>query len=257
MPDLYFWTVAVIAVFIVALSKSGLVGSLGMVAVPLMSLVMPARDAAGMLLPLLLVMDAIAIWTYRKDADWRILKIMLPGAMVGTLVGWALWSFVSDAMVLLFIGIITLLFILDALLPIRKKLEGLPPSKPWGRFWGGFAGFTSFISHTGGPPFQIYVLPQRLSPVIFSGTSAFFFAIVNTAKLVPYFFLGQLNVANLTHAAILAPLAVVGVMIGVWLVRRISVKRFYQLTYWLVFLLALKLIYDGAIGVFFTGAAVA
>lgn len=255
MPDLYFWTVAVLAVFIVALSKSGLVGSLGMVAVPMLSLVMPARDAAGMLLPLLLVMDAIAVWNYRKDADWRILKIMLPGAMVGTLVGWALWSFVSDAMVLLFIGIITLLFILDALLPIRKRLEGLPPSKPWGTFWGGFAGFTSFISHTGGPPFQIYTLPQRLSPVIYSGTTAFFFAIVNTAKLVPYFFLGQLNVTNLTHAAILAPLAVAGVMLGVWLVRRISVKRFYQITYWLVFLLSLKLIYDGAVGVFFAGTA--
>lgn len=250
MPDMYFWTIAVLAIFIVALSKSGLVGSLGMVGVPLLSLVMPARDAAGMMLPLLLVMDAIAIWTYRKDADWRILKIMLPGAMVGTIIGWVLWSFVSDDMVLLFVGVLTLLFILDALLPIRKKLLGLPPSKPWGRFWGGFAGFTSFISHTGGPPFQIYVLPQKLSPVIFSGTTAFFFAIVNTAKLVPYFFLGQLNVANLTHAAILAPVAIIGVLLGVLLVRRISVKRFYQLTYWLVFLLALKLIYDGAMGVF-------
>ena len=101
MPDLYFWIIAVLAVFIVALSKSGLVGSLGMVGVPLLSLVMPARDAAGMMLPLLLVMDAIAIWTYRKDADWRILRIMLPGAFVGTIVGWVLWSFVSDAMVLL------------------------------------------------------------------------------------------------------------------------------------------------------------
>lgn len=250
MPDLYFWTVAVLAVFIVALSKSGLVGSLGLVGVPLLSLVMPARDAAGMMLPLLLVMDAIAVWTYRKDADWRILKIMLPGAFAGTVVGWVLWSFVSDAMVLLFVGILTLLFILDALLPLRKKLEGLPPSKPWGTFWGGAAGFTSFISHTGGPPFQIYVLPQKLTPVTFSGTTAFFFAIVNTAKLVPYFFLGQLNVSNLTHAAMLAPLAVAGVIIGVWLVRRISVKRFYQLTYWLVFLLSLYIIYKGAMGVF-------
>ena len=254
MSDLYFWGIAVLAVFVVALSKSGLVGSLGLVGVPLLSLVMPARDAAGMMLPLLLVMDAIAVWTYRKDADWRILRIMLPGAFVGTVVGWVLWSFVSDAMVLLFVGILTLLFILDALLPLRKKLEGLPPSKPWGAFWGGAAGFTSFISHTGGPPFQIYVLPQKLTPVKFSGTTAFFFAIVNSAKLIPYFFLGQLNVANLSHAAILAPLAVVGVMVGVFLVRRISVKRFYQLTYWLVFLLALKLIYDGAVGVFFTGA---
>jgi uncharacterized membrane protein YfcA len=255
MYDLTFWAVAVLAVFIVALSKSGLVGSLGLVGVPLLSLVMPARDAAGMMLPLLLVMDAIAVWTYRKDADWRILRIMLPGALVGTVVGWVLWSFVSDAMVLLFVGILTLLFILDALLPLRKKLEGLPPSKGWGTLWGGIAGFTSFISHTGGPPFQIYVLPQRLSPVNFSGTTAFFFAIVNSAKLIPYFFLGQLNVGNLTHAAILAPLAILGVIAGVWLVRRISMKRFYQLTYWLVFLLALKIIYDGAMGVFFSGGA--
>jgi uncharacterized membrane protein YfcA len=254
MTDLYFWAIAALAVLIVALSKSGLLGSLGLVGVPLLSLVMPARDAAGMLLPLLLVMDAIAVWTYRKEADWRILRLMLPGAAVGTIIGWVLWSFVSDAMVLLFVGILTLLFVLDAILPLRKKLEGLPPSKPWGAFWGGAAGFTSFISHTGGPPFQIYVLPQKLSPVLFSGTSAFFFAIVNTAKLIPYFFLGQLNVSNLSHAAILAPLAIVGVVAGVWLVRRISVKRFYQITYWLVFLLALKLIYDGAVGVFFAGA---
>lgn len=255
MPDLYFWIIAVIAVFIVALSKSGLLGSLGMVAVPLLTFVMPARDAAGMMLPLLLVMDAIAVWTYRKDCDWRIIRIMVPGALVGTLIGWALWSVVSDAMVLLFVGITTLLFILDALLPLRKKLDGLPPSKPWGAFWGGFAGFTSFISHTGGPPFQIYVLPQKLTPVNYSGTNAFFFAIVNTAKLIPYFFLGQLNVSNLSHAAVLAPLAAVGVLIGVWLVRRISIKRFYQLTYWLVFILALKLVYDGFIGVFLAGPA--
>ena len=253
MHDPIFWTVAVLAVFVVALSKSGLLGSLGMVAVPMLALVMSPRDAAGMLLPLLLVMDVIAVWTYRKDADWHILRIMLPGAAIGTLIGWALWTVVSDSMVLLLVGVITLLFILDALLPLRKKLEGLPPSRPWGAFWGGFAGFTSFISHTGGPPFQIYVLPQRLTPVLYSGTSAFFFAIVNAAKLVPYFFLGQLNVANLTTGAILVPVAVAGVFIGVWAVRRISVKRFYQITYWLVFVLSLKLIYDGVVGTFLAG----
>jgi uncharacterized membrane protein YfcA len=255
MHDLYFWAIAVLAVLIVALSKSGLLGSLGLVGVPLLSLVMPAREAAGMLLPLLLVMDAIAVWTYRKDADWRILWIMLPGAAIGTLAGWALWAVVSDAAVLLFVGVLTLLFVMDAMLPLRKKLEGLPPSKPWGTFFGGAAGFVSFISHTGGPPFQIYVLPQKLTPVRYSGTSSFFFAIVNSAKLIPYAFLGQLNVSNLSNAALLVPVAVVGVIAGVWLVRRISMKRFYQITYWLVFLLALKIIYDGAMGVFFTGTA--
>jgi uncharacterized protein len=255
MIDLTFWALAITAVIIVAFSKAGLLGSLGLVAVPMLSLVMPARDAAGMFLPLLLVMDAIAVWTYRRDADWHILWIMIPGAAVGTLVGWALWSVVSDAMVLLFVGIITLLFVLDAVLPLRKKLEGLPPSKPWGWFWGGFAGFTSFISHTGGPPFQIYVLPQKLSPVRYSGTNAFFFAIVNSMKLIPYFFLGQLSVSNLTIGLMLAPLAVVGVLVGVYLVRRISVKLFYQIAYVLVAVIAVKLVWDGAVGVFFAGAA--
>ncbi|MFN3401651.1 MAG: sulfite exporter TauE/SafE family protein [Ferrovibrio sp.] len=248
--DPYFVTVAVIAVLIVGLSKAGLLGSLGMVGVPLLTLVMPARDAAGMMLPVLLAMDAIAIYAYRKEVNWKILWIMLPGAAIGTLVGWVLWAFVSDDAVLLFVGVVTLLFILDALLPLRKKLEGLPPSRPWGVFWGGFAGFTSFISHTGGPPFQIYVLPQRLPPAIYAGTSAFFFAIVNSAKLIPYFFLGQLSVANLTLSAALIPVGILGVLIGIFMVRRISMALFYRIAYWLVFLLALKLIWDGARGVF-------
>jgi uncharacterized protein len=248
--DPYFIAIAVIAVLIVGLSKAGLLGSLGMVGVPLLSLVMPARDAAGMMLPVLLAMDAIAVYAYRKDVDWRILRRMLPGAAVGTIIGWVLWAFVSDAAVLLFVGVVTLLFILDAILPLRKKLEGLPPSTPWGLFWGGFAGFTSFISHTGGPPFQIYVLPQRLPPAIYSGTSAVFFAIVNSAKLIPYFFLGQLNVHNLQLSATLIPTGIAGVFLGIFLVRRISIVWFYRIAYWLVFLLALKLIWDGARGVF-------
>ena len=250
MLDPYFVTVAVIAVLIVGLSKAGLLGSLGMVGVPLLSLVMPARDAAGMMLPVLLAMDAIAVFAYRREVDWRVIGIMLPGAAVGTLLGWVLWAFVSDSAVLLFVGVVTLLFILDAILPLRKKLEGLPPSRPWGIFWGAFSGFTSFISHTGGPPFQIYVLPQRLPPAIYAGTTAVFFAIVNTAKLIPYFFLGQLNVHNLTLSAMLIPVGIGGVFIGIALVRRISMALFYRVAYWLVFLLALKLVWDGARGVF-------
>lgn len=246
--DPFFVTIAVSTVLLVGLSKAGLLGSLGMVGVPLLTFIMPARDAAGMMLPVLLAMDVIAVWSYRRDVDWHILKIMLPGAMLGTLIGWGLWTVVSDAMVLLFVGIITLLFILDAILPLRKRLEGLPPSTPWGRFWGTFSGFTSFVSHTGAPPFQIYVLPQRLPPAVFAGTAAWFFAIVNASKLVPYYFLGQLNPANLTLSAMLAPVGVAGVLAGVYLVRRISAKYFYRIAYWLVFLLALKLVWDGATG---------
>ncbi|MVS99978.1 sulfite exporter TauE/SafE family protein [Devosia marina] len=248
MIDPVFVTIAVIAVLVVGLSKAGLLGGLGVVGVPLLTLVMAPREAAGMMLPVLLCMDAVAIWMYRKECDWSLIRIMLPGAAVGTLLGWAFWAVVSDSAVLLMVGVVTLLFVLDAILPLRKKLEGLPPSKPWGVFWGGIAGFTSFISHTGGPPFQIYTLPRRLPPAVYAGTTAFFFAIVNTAKLVPYYFLGQLNAQNLTLSAALAPVGLIGVCIGVYLVRRIDAKLFYRIAYWLVFLLALKLVWDGVTG---------
>ncbi|HTM78511.1 MAG TPA: sulfite exporter TauE/SafE family protein [Devosia sp.] len=249
MTDPYFITIAVIAVLLVGLSKSGLLAGLGVVGVPLLTLIMPAREAAAILLPVLIAMDVIAVYAYRKDFSWHILKIMLPGAAIGTLVGWVLWAFVSDAVVLLLVGVITLLFVLDALLPLRKRLEGLPPSTPWGTFWGGLSGFTSFVSHTGGPPFQIYVLPQRLSPALYSGTMAMFFAAVNAAKLVPYYFLGQLSVENLELAAMLVPVGLFGVVAGIFLVRRISAKHFYTIAYGLVFLLSLKLIWDGFRGV--------
>ena len=245
MVDPVFVTIAVVAVLIVGLSKAGLLGGLGVVGVPLLTLVMAPRDAAGMMLPVLLCMDAVAIWMYRKECDWSLLRIMLPGAAVGTLIGWALWAVVSDAVVLLMVGVVTLLFVLDAVFPIRKKLEGLPPSKPWGAFWGAVAGFTSFISYTGGPPFQIYVLPRKLAPALYAGTTAFFFAIVNSAKLIPYYFLGQLNVHNLMLSAALAPVGVLGVFLGVYLVRRIDARLFYRIAYWLVFLLALQLIWEG------------
>lgn len=246
MFDPLFVFIAVSAVLIVGLSKAGLLGGLGVVGVPLLTLVMAPRDAAGMMLPVLLCMDAVAIWMYRRECNWHIIRIMLPGAAVGTILGWVLWAVVSDAVVLLMVGVVTLLFCLDAVLPLRKKLEGLPPSRPWGAFWAAVAGFTSFISHTGGPPFQIYVLPRKLAPAVYAGTTAFFFAIVNTAKLVPYYFLGQLNTHNLMLSAALAPVGVLGVLLGVWLVRRIDARLFYRIAYWLVFLLALQLIWEGS-----------
>jgi uncharacterized protein len=248
MFDPAFYAVAIAAVFVVGLSKSGLVASMGMVGVPLLTLVMPARDAAGMMLPLLLVMDAIALFVYRREVDWRIFWILLPGAMIGTAIGWVLSSVVSEAMVRLVIGIVTFLFVLDAWLPLRKKLAGLPPSRPWGTFWGGIAGFTSFVSHTGGPPVQIYLLPLKLPPALFAGTNAVFFAVVNAVKIVPYFFLGQLSVSNMQAAATLVPVAIAGMLIGVYLVRRISQDLFYRIAYVLIFILSLKLIYDGVAG---------
>lgn len=250
MSDPYFWSVAVLAVFVVALAKSGLLGSIGVVGVPLLTLVMAPREAAGVMLPLLLIMDAFAVVAYRREFDWKNLKILLPGAIVGIGIGWIFSAWVTESMVLLMIGIISFVFILDAVLPLRKKLQGLPPSRGWGAFWGALAGFTSFVSHTGGPPYQVFVLPQKLSPAIYAGTTAWFFASLNATKLVPYYFLGQLSLSNLELSAILAPIAILGMLLGIYLVRRISIELFYRIAYVLVFLLSIKLIYDGAMGIF-------
>ena len=252
MFDPWFWGVAVATVAIVALSKSGLLGSLGMVGVPLLSFVMPAREAAGMLLPLLCIMDAVGLLAFRKEFDGRLVRIMLIGGVAGTLLGWALWSVITDAQVLLIVGILTMLFIIDAVVPWRRNLMPASngPSTPWGIFWGTVAGITSFISHTGGPPAQIYLLPQKLQPNIYSGTTVVFFAALNYGKLIPYYFLGQLSVSNLESDLALAPIAIAFMLAGVWLVRRVNIRTFYTLAYVLVFFVALKLIYDGYLGTF-------
>lgn len=256
MFDPWFWSVALATILIVALSKSGFLGSLGMMGVPLLSLIMPAREAAGMLLPLLCLMDVIGLIAFHREFDARNVRIMLIGGLIGTLTGWALWSVITDAEVLLIVGILTLLFVIDAVVPWRRRLaDGTPPSRPWGVFWGAVAGLTSFISHTGGPPAQIYLLPQKMPPNIYSGTTVVFFAALNFGKLIPYYFLGQLSVANLETGALLAPVAIAGMLVGIWLVRRISGKLFYNVAYVLVFFVAIKLVYDGYLGVFFPAHA--
>jgi len=250
MPDALFYAVAIPAIFLVGLGKSGLVASLGMVGVPLLAFVMPARDATGMMLPLLLVMDAIALITYRREVDWKIFWIILPGGLLGTALGWVLSAVVTEAAVRLAIGLISVAFVLDAWLPLREKLARPNPSRVWGTFWATVSGFTSFVSHTGAPPLQIYMMPLQMRPSLFAGTFAVFFAAINVIKLVPYAHLGQLSVSNLWAAATLVPVAIAGMLTGVFLVRRIDERVFYRVTYVFVFLLGLKLVYDGAVGMF-------
>ncbi len=248
--DPLFVACVVIAAILVGFSKSGLMVSIGALNVPMLTLVMPARDAAGALLPVMIAVDVIALFYYLRYADWHLLWVMLPGSMLGIAVGWLLSSAVDEHSVRLAIGVVTLIFVLDAYLPLRKKLASLPPSRFWGTFWGAISGFTSFMSHTGGPPYQIYALPQRQAPVVFAGTAAVFFAITNVAKLIPYYFLGQLEANNLLLSAIMTPIALVSMALGFYLLKRMSPKAFYHLAYGLLFLFSLKLIWDGLSGLF-------
>ncbi|MBL8584331.1 MAG: sulfite exporter TauE/SafE family protein [Rhizobiaceae bacterium] len=247
--DPWFYAVSVPAVILVGLSKGGFGGGVGFVGVPLMSLVMSPLQAAAILLPILILMDITSVWTWRGVYDRRTLADMLPGAMAGIGIGWLTAAVVTVEMVRFIVGAVAVIFVLRWLVQqLRHGPTHATRRNPvMALFWGTVAGFTSFVAHVGGPPFQIYALPLRLDPKIFTGTSAIFFALTNAIKLVPYFTLGQFDRTNLAASAILMPIAPLATVAGAWLVRRMRPEVFYPLTYATVGLLSLKLIYDGLV----------
>ena len=247
MEEIGFWLAAVMAAALVGMGKGG-VPIVGMLGVPVMALVMNPVVAAGMLLPVYVVSDAFGLYAYRHAFDRRVLGIVVPGAIVGIGVGWATASVVPEAAVTLLVGVIGVAFALNLILrkPVvtdPKRAEVAP-----GLFWGAVTGFTSFVSHAGAPPYQVYTLPLGLTKAVFAGTSTIAFAIINAVKLIPYYALGQLNAGNLKLAAVLAVPAVIAVFAGVGLVKRMPEKLFFRLVTWALLLISSKLIWDGARG---------
>ncbi|MCB1437649.1 MAG: sulfite exporter TauE/SafE family protein [Rhodobiaceae bacterium] len=245
ITDPLFYAIAVPAVFLVGLAKGGFVGAMVMLGVPLLSLMISPVQAAGILLPILIAMDIFALFAYRSIYHAGNLKIILPAALVGIFVGWLTAAYVSESYVRLIVGVIALLFVLDYWIGWRGT-EKTQPSISRGGFWGAVAGFTSFVCHAGGAPLQMYLAPQRMEPRIFAGTSVIFFTVVNMIKVIPYAALGQFGSENLMTSLVLAPIAPVATLTGAWLVKKIKVGLFYRLTYFFIFVVALKLIWDGA-----------
>jgi uncharacterized protein len=243
-----FYAAAVPAVILLGLSKGGFAG-LGVLGMPLMALTIPPVQAAAITLPILMVQDAVSVWAYRRCWDRTNLKIMLPGAVAGIAAAYLLASRVPDAAVALVLGVISIVFGLRRFLARGGGTQPVPAAalnRPAGWFWGALAGFTSMIAHAGGPPFQIYLIPQRLPRDLFVGTGVVFFALVNLIKVPPYIALGQFTRDNLATSAVLFPLAIASTWAGVWLVRRVSGERFYDIVYVLLLLLGGKLVWDGA-----------
>jgi uncharacterized protein len=239
-----FYLLAVPAVVLLGLSKGGFSG-LSSLAMPMLSLVASPVRAAAIVLPILIVQDWVSVWAFRRDFSSRNLVILIPSSMIGVTVGWLLAARVSDDAVRLVIGVISIVFV--AYMLIRDRLGRAPvekPGVPTGIVWGSLSGFTSFISHSGAPPFQVYVMPQYLKPRVFAGTATMFFAAVNLLKIPPYFLLGQFSRENLSVSAGLVPVAVLSTFAGVWLVRRVPSDRFYAIILALTFLIGVKLTYD-------------
>jgi uncharacterized membrane protein YfcA len=243
-----FYFAAVPAVILMGLAKGGFSG-LGLLSLPLMALVVSPVQSAAIMLPILIVQDVVTVWAYRHTWSRRNLAILVPSAALGILAGYLLAAKVSEAAVTLAVGVISLSFAIRRLVLERRggAKEGRPADIPRGVFWGGVIGFTSMIAHAGGPPFQIYVMPQRLARDVFVGTGAVVFALVNWIKVAPYLALGQFTHENLETSAALFPVAIASTWAGVLLVRRVTGERFYTIVYCLLIVVGVKLIYDGLI----------
>lgn len=251
MPtDPLFWALAAFAVLIVGFSKGGFAGGGAIAGVPLLTLAIDPVTAVAVMLPLLLFMDVIAVFAYRRKWSPAILKTMVPGAIIGIAIGTVTFSVFNADVIRFILGAIVIVFALNFWLR-RDAAEArapIPPSVGRGTIFGGISGFTSFVAHAGHPPIAFYMLPQKLDRTTYQATSVLFFFIVNWAKLPPYAFLGLFDSANLTTSAILAPLVPVGIFMGIWLHKRVTDQFFTRTLYGLLLLLGLKLAYDGIAG---------
>ena len=239
-----FYIIAVPAVLVTGISKGGFGSGLGVLAVPAMALVVSPVQAAGVMLPILCVMDAVGIWNYRRSWDLPNMKIMVPAAVIGIVVGTLMFDYMNEQAIRLLIGSIALIFALDHWVG-RRQAEPAGTSVIKGGFWSAVAGFTSFVAHAGGPPMSVYLLPQRLDRALFVGTTVVFFTAVNYAKLLPYWWLGQLEAGNLMTSLVLMPLAPIGVWLGIWLRDKISPPIFYETCYVFLAIVGAKLVWDG------------
>lgn len=247
--DYLYYACAIIAVVLSGLAKGGFAGA-GALAMPIMALGIDPVRAAAIMLPILILQDAVSVWSFRRSWDGHILKVMMPGMVVGVALGYLFAAKVSATAVLGALGFISTLFGAQRLWVERGGKVVLPSSSPdWvGTLLGVASGFTSQIAHAGAPPFHMWVLPKRLARDVLVGTTAIAFAVMNWIKVPAYAALGQFTRANLMATAMLAPLAIGSTYAGVLLVRRVDPARFYTLIYVLMVLLGIKLMVDAVVG---------
>jgi len=238
-----FSWLASVSALLVGLSKGGL-PAIGMLAVPLLSLTMSPVKAAVLLLPIYVISDMVGVWLYRHAYSAANLRILIPAGLAGVFTGWLTAAMVSDRIITLLIGLMGIGFCLNVWLRRQANAAAQPAHVGKGWFWGMVAGFTSFISHAGAPPFQVYVLPQKLPKAEFAGTATIVFAAINAAKIWPYQNLRPYSSEALWGAATLVPMALVGTLLGAYLTRRIADVWFYRLVQTGLFVVSLKLVAD-------------
>jgi uncharacterized membrane protein YfcA len=239
---------AILAVSLLGISKGGFFG-LGVMAVPLLSLVMHPLQAAAILLPTTVSQDFLTIWTYRRNWSVWNLKVLVPSMGIGVAAAWWLAASLSAAHIRLFVGIIAALFVLRHWLGARFERWTPRPNTATGIVFGAIGGFTTMLANAGGPAWQMHLLPQHLDKLTYVGTVTMLFGASNVYKVPAFGSLGLLTWENLGLGLMLVPLAVATNYLGIWLVRRTSTETFFRFAYVLMFIVAVELIRNGLVDI--------
>jgi len=242
--NLLFFIAVVPAIILFGIAKSGLGGSIALISIPLMTIAMPLTEALGIILPILIFSDFIATYKYRKEFDLGTLKLIVPFAALGIVIGSFTFSYFSEDLLKFIIGLMGFLFAGHYFLFKKNKEAKSEKNLIKGGICSTIAGFTSFCVHAGGTPTSIYLLPLRMRKEIYVGTRIIFFTFFNLIKLPLYINLSMTNLETFKQSVILFPVALLGILIGYKLLKIIEEKLFYNILYALIFVTSTKLLYD-------------
>lgn len=248
-PDLTVYIVAGIAVLVAGISKGGFGAGLGFLATPFLALAVTPAQAAAIMLPVLILIDQVGMVSYWRKWRWSVVWPVLISGVVGIALGALVFGSVSADVLRLGLGMIALGFLLFQL----AQKRGWTPQSSGRRgiraaIWGTASGFTSTVSHAGGPPITIYLIGEKLDKTTYQGSSVLIFWCLNLMKLGPYAALGVMDLSSLTLSLQIAPAAIAGVLIGVWAHKRVPDWLFYRMIVVLLAITGTKLIWDGLSG---------
>lgn len=245
--DWMFFLIAGPAVIFAGVSKGGFGSGAAFAAASVLALVVEPGLALGVMLPLLMLIDVASLRPYWRQWDGEGAVLLILGGLPGVALGAALYTVAEPDVLRVLIGAISLAFVLwQVFLARRAGVRLAWELPPWaGAFAGLVAGFTSFVSHAGGPPAAVYLLSKSLTKTQYQATTVLVFWVVNIAKFIPYSFLGMFTLQTGLANLVLAPFALFGAWLGVRAHRLVPERLFFGLTYVLLSLTGLKLIWDG------------
>ena len=240
-----FFAIGIPAAIFAGISKGGFGSGAAFLAGALLALVVPPGAALGITLPVLMAIDVATLGPYWKRWDWPSARDLILGALPGVALAAWLYTIADADLFRLLIGAICLLFIAFQLARARGwlRIEGRPVGRGWALVAGLVGGFTSFVSHAGGPPVAVFLLAKGLGKTAFQATTVLVFWAVNWVKVVPYAFIGIFTVETLLGSLLLAPFGLIGAWLGVHAHRLLPERAFFALTYVLLFVTGVRLIW--------------